>query len=204
MTKIKICGLTSPEEAVYLNQNKVEFAGMVVFTPSSRRNIPISAACDIIHALNPEICPVAVTVSPTEEICRQIEEAGFQAIQIHGTLDQDVLKAVRLPILRAFNGSDLAELPQMRNCEKIAGYVFDAPKPGSGRVSDWTMLRQIPRDKKLWILAGGLTPDNVSEAIRLLKPDVADVSSGVEREKGRGKDPAKIQRFVQAVRRTQE
>ena len=86
---------------------------------------------------------------------------------------------------------------------KIAGYLFDAQIPGSGQCFDWTQVQNISREEgKLFFLAGGLSSENVEEAIRHVHPDGVDVSSGVEREDGKGKDPDKIRAFVQRVRQS--
>ena len=88
--KIKICGLTNPKEANYLNNNHVDFAGMVLFYPKSKRNISLKQARTIQQALNPEIKTVAVVVSPTIEQIQQIEAAGFHYLQIHGKLPEEL------------------------------------------------------------------------------------------------------------------
>ena len=210
-TKIKICGLTEEKEADYLNQIHADFAGMVVFFPKSKRNISLDQAKKIKVALLPEIKTVAVTVSPTLAQISQIAEAGFDLIQIHGEpsdLDIKTAKSIceytnklSLPILKAFNVSDIDSYNCWQSCPSVAGFVFDAAKPGSGKTFDWTLLKNLPRSKKLFMLAGGLMPENVSNAICFLHPDGVDVSSGVEfLEKDRpGKDPYRIQAFAEAV-----
>lgn len=198
--KIKICGLTQKKEAKYLNKHQIDFAGFVLFYPKSKRNNTISQAKEIMQMLAPDIKRVAVVVSPTREQISQIEQAGFDYIQIHGNLPHKLLDQISLPVLRAFQVTDLTEYPAYQNCPQIAGYVFDAFKPGSGTTYDWNLLKQLPRDEKLFFLAGGLCPDNVSQAIQTLHPDVVDVSSGVEYDNILGKDPEKIQKFVSAAR----
>lgn len=210
-TKIKICGLTKEKEADYLNQIHADFAGMVVFFPKSKRNISLDQAKKIKSALLPEIKTVAVTVSPTLAQIRQIAEADFDLIQIHGDpadLDIKTAKSIceytskfSLPILKAFNVSDIDSYNYWQSCPSVAGFVFDAAKPGSGKTFDWTLLKNLPMSKKLFMLAGGLAPENVSNAIFFLHPDGVDVSSGVEfLEKDRpGKDPYRIQAFAEAV-----
>ena len=188
-TKIKICGLTKEKEADYLNQIHADFAGMVVFFPKSKRNISLDQAKKIKAALLPEIKTVAVTVSPTLAQISQIAEAGFDLIQIHGEpADLDIKTAKSI-----CEYTNKLSLPILK--------VFDAAKPGSGKTFDWTLLKSFPRSKKLFMLAGGLAPENVSNAIFFLHPDGVDVSSGVEFiEKDRpGKDPYRIQAFAEAV-----
>lgn len=202
-TKIKICGLTSPAEARYLNENHVDFAGMVLFFPKSKRNISIEQAKEIMAALDASIKRVAVVVSPSIEQVRQIEAAGFDYVQIHGEIPEtetEAEAAIAIPILKAFNVSDMGSYEKYHNDSRIAGYVFDAIEPGSGKTFDWKLVDNIPRDEKLLLLAGGLNPDNVRMAIEAVHPDGVDVSSGVENDDGAGKNPDKIHDFVAAVK----
>lgn len=202
-TKIKICGLTSPAEARYLNENHVDFAGMVLFFPKSKRNISIEQAKEIMAALDASIKRVAVVVSPSIEQIRQIEAAGFDYVQIHGEIPEtetEAEAAIAIPILKAFNVSDMDSYEKYHNDSRIAGYVFDAIEPGSGKTFDWKLVDNIPRDEKLLLLAGGLNPDNVRMAIEAVHPDGVDVSSGVENDDKAGKNPEKIHDFVAAIK----
>lgn len=202
-TKVKICGLTSPAEARYLNENHVDFAGMVLFFPKSKRNISIEQAMAIMAALDASIKRVAVVVSPSIEQIRQIEAAGFDYVQIHGEIPEtetEAEAAIAIPILKAFNVSDMDSYEKYHNDSRIAGYVFDAIEPGSGKTFDWKLVDNIPRDEKLLLLAGGLNPDNVRMAIEAVHPDGVDVSSGVENDDKAGKNPDKIHDFVAAVK----
>jgi len=155
------------------------------------------------------ISAVAVTVSPTEEQVKEIEEAGFDFIQIHGILDEELVRKINIPILKAFNVSDMNKYEYYLSFPNIKGFVFDAGEPGSGKTFDWDTLDSIKRDDdRLYILAGGLNAENVGRAIEKVKPDGVDVSSSVELpdiilEDGRtktGKDPKLVDEFVGAVR----
>lgn len=223
-TKIKICGLTSPAEARYLNENHVDFAGIVLFFPKSKRNISIEQAKEIMAVLDASIKRVAVVVSPSIEQIGQIEAAGFDYVQIHGEIPQteslyktdpdstdhtshmetcnsgNPQNVIHIPILKAFNVSDMGSYEKYHNDSRIAGYVFDAIEPGSGKTFDWRLVDNIPRDEKLLLLAGGLNPDNVRMAIEAVHPDGVDVSSGVENDDGVGKNPEKIRAFATAVK----
>ncbi|WP_299143742.1 phosphoribosylanthranilate isomerase [uncultured Dialister sp.] len=196
-TKIKICGLTSPEEAALLDPSHVDAAGMVLFCPKSKRNITIERAVEIIKALPKGIKKVAVTVSPTVEEADLAEKAGFDFLQVHGTMERDFVIHGGLPIIRAVN--ILEKIPVFEEHERIKAYLFDAATPGSGKTFDWQCLAQIPRDGRKFILAGGLTPFNVGQAIRTVHPYMVDVSSGVEYADRKGKDPAKVAAFIHAV-----
>lgn len=200
--KIKICGITSEEEAEYLNRYNVDFAGFVLFFPKSRRNLDLNRAVEISARLSKSIKRVAVTVKPTLEQVLAIEGAGFDYIQVHDALHPDILEKTTIPILKAFNVKDMDNYPDYHSNPRIAGYIFDAQEPGSGKTFDWSLVDNIPRDEKLLLLAGGLDPNNVKTAIQLVKPDGVDVSSGVEYGEGtkRGKDPRKIKEFAENAR----
>ncbi len=199
--KIKICGLTKVEEAAYLNQYQVDFAGFVLFFPKSRRNISLGQAEKIALSLNDSIKRVAVVVSPSLEEIRKIEAscARFDYIQIHGALSKELLERIELPVLRAFNVTDLDSYSMYHASSRVAGYVFDAAEPGSGKTFDWDLVKKVPRDEKIFLLAGGLHAGNVQE-VSELRPDGVDVSSGVEYDDRPGKDPEKIRQFVRNCR----
>ncbi len=197
---IKICGLRKPEEAEYLNRNRVDLAGMVLFLPERKRNITLAQAKEIRAALDPSIRTVAVTISPTLAQARQAEEAGFDLIQIHGEIPPGYAERIGIPVLKAFNVRDLDRFEEYRNAEYIQGFVMDAAEPGSGKTFDWNILKSLEWGKKQCFLSGGLTPENVHLAIGEVHPDGVDVSTGVELPDGSGKDEEKIDRFVAAVR----
>ena len=203
---VKICGLTTKDEVDYLKENKVDFCGMVLFFEKSKRNISVEKAKEIIDRLRLEepsstIKAVAVTVSPNAEQVKEIEKAGFDYIQIHGVIDDDLIRNCSIPVLKAFNVDDLEKYEHYLSIDNIKGFVFDAGEPGSGKTFDWNMLSSLSRDSnRLYILAGGLTADNVKRAIDTVNPDGVDVSSGVEYSDKPGKDSAKITEFCNAVK----
>lgn len=199
-TMIKVCGLTTVKEAEYLNSFKIDFAGFILFFPRSKRNISIEKAKEIMKQLDKNIKKTAVVVSPSKEQMRDICNSGFDYVQIHGKIEDEVLEMAQLPVLKAFNIDDMGEFKTYSSNERIAGYVFDAAEPGSGKAFDWNILSQIERDGKLFVLAGGLNPDNVVKAVETVNPDMLDVSSGVENDSGFGKDKLKIEKFAKQVR----
>lgn len=194
MTKIKICGFTKVEEIAYIESLPVDFMGMVLFFPKSKRNISIEQAKKIIEAAPEEIHKVAVVVSPTLEQVREIERVGFDFIQIHGTMAEDLWENIHLPVIRAYNG----ETGAVEENDQIFAYLLDAASPGSGKVWDWKAVSSFDAKGKNIFLAGGLTPENVAEAMQTVHPYGVDVSSGVERTEG-GKDQEKISKFVKEV-----
>lgn len=200
MKKIKICGITDIKETEYLNKAGVDYAGFVLFFPKSRRNMQIEGAKEIMAQLDPHIKAVAVVVEPTADQLREIEEAGFDLVQIHGEMTDEMLAGITIPVLKAFNVSDLTDFARYEKKDNVAGYVFDAQVPGSGRVFNWALLQKLPQTAKMTFLAGGLDPCNVKDALAATRVDGVDTSSGVERADGNGKDPQKIYKFVRNVR----
>lgn len=173
---------------------------MVLFFEKSKRNITIDKAKQIMEALDDKIRTVAVVVSPTIEQVEEIENAGFDYIQIHGEMPVGIFDKTDISVLKAFNVNDMEMYDEYSKISGIKGFVFDAAEPGSGRAFDCNSIRDTKRSEKWFILAGGLTPDNVAEAIKTVKPDGVDVSSGVEKGDGMGKDYEKIRRFVRNAR----
>lgn len=202
MVQIKICGLTEEREAEYLNEAGVDFAGFVQYFPRSRRNIPLEKAVLIKKELLPAIKSVAVTVSPTLTQLQAIEAAGFHYVQIHGSLGENILNQIHIPIIKAFNVNDLTLFPHYAKFPQVHGFVFDAQMPGSGCTFDWSLIPPIPKANQFSLLAGGLNPLNVANAILVTGATGVDTSSGVENDSGIGKSREKILRFVKAVRET--
>lgn len=200
--KIKICGITAEEEIEYLAEAGVDYAGFVLFYPKSKRNISIEQAGALIRCLPASILPVAVTVNPTLEQIREIERTGFAAVQIHGAIQDEVIRKIHIPVIKAFNVKDLEAFSHYEQMDQVVGFVLDAQVPGSGKVFDWSMVEKLPQTDKMLLLAGGLNAENVSDALQVLgdRIDGVDTSSGVENETGRGKNQDKIRAFVRAIR----
>lgn len=201
-TAIKICGITSLEEMKWLAEEAVEYAGIVLFFEESRRCCSLQRAEWIVSETK-KICNppklVAVCVSPTKEQVAIIEEIGFDYLQIHGTLSDEVVHLANLPIIRAVGYLEERETV-LEVSGKVIGTLYDSACPGSGVAYDWGTLTVPQESEKLFFLAGGLTPENVKHAIEVLHPDVVDVSSGVERAGSVGKDKEKILDFISEVR----
>ena len=218
MTKIKICGMTCDADIEAVNTYLPDYIGFVLFFPKSKRNISIEQAKQLLEKVDEKIETVAVVVSPTTEQVKQIEEVGFNYIQIHGTVTDEVYGQCKLPVLRAFNVSDLDRLEEYEAKNKIKGYVFDSKTPGSGKTFDWSLIDDIRQKqktvtsnndvsnkdtKKMIFLAGGIDETNVKRAISEVAPDVIDLSSAVEKASDdgtfHGKDPEKIRIIVTMV-----
>jgi len=209
-TKIKICGLTNPAEVELIADRNVKYAGIVMFYEKSRRNNSPETAIPIISALKELeksgiiIEKVAVTVSPTLEQLKIIQKLGFDIIQIHGELKDEVVLNAIIPIFRAYNLSSDLVIENLINEPKIKGILFDGKVPGGGKKFDWSLVKKFDKKDKLIILAGGLDASNVTDGIKEVSPDIVDVSSGVEYlDEGKvGKDPERIKAFINAVVQT--
>ncbi len=204
MTEIKICGIRTLTDVRLLQEYGVEYAGFVMFYPKSLRNIDPLSVKPLLDAVGSSMKKTAVVVSPGLNEIRQIEQMGFDMIQIHGHLTEEVLMECSLPVFQAFHveedGWDSASI--MNHCSNhAAGYLFDGKSPGRGEVFDWNVLKDFDRMGKKLILAGGLNAGNVADGIHALNPDIVDVCSSVENTDGHGKDAAKVEAFINAVRR---
>ncbi len=196
MTKVKICGLKNQTDIKCINTLSPDFAGFVMFFEKSHRNISVQTAQKLLALLDKNIKSVAVTVSPTEEQLEQIYNLGFDYVQIHGNITDEVLKNSKTPIIRAINVSGTDSLTDLDNYKNVKGILFDSAVPGSGQGFDWTMLKKLPKTDKMLFLAGGLTADNVAAAICQVHPYAVDVSSGVELADKSGKDYQLVQEFI--------
>ncbi|WP_051554916.1 phosphoribosylanthranilate isomerase [Lachnospira multipara] len=205
--EIKICGLTLDADVDAVIENKVDYAGFVLFFKESKRYIDIDLATSLMKKLQKnQIKTVAVTVSPTINQVELINRAGFDYIQIHGSLTKEVIEKIHIPIILAINVKD-TEVADLQKASKeyqtkIYAYLFDGVKSGSGQSFNWDLIDDFDIGNKKLFLSGGLNEDNVESAIRKVNPDVVDVSSGVEYEdKRKGKDKKKIDRFCKCVRK---
>lgn len=197
MTRIKICGLTNRNDALQAIEAGADALGFV-FTDSPRRIAP-GAAELIATELPPLVSLVGVFADDrVDEITSIARRVGLDAVQLHGEEPPEDCDRMVRKVIKRFNilESDTPDTLRARMQRyRVAAYMLD-PGTGSGRTFEWSLARGLPG---ALILAGGLTPENVGEAIRLLKPFAVDVSSGVEYEPGR-KDPGKVEAFVRAVR----
>lgn len=195
MTLVKICGITRSEEAEILNRAGPDMAGFV-FYPPSRRCIDIGRALEIRDILDRSISSVGVFVDEDPRIIADAVGSGaIDIVQLHGCEDDAYMhglrKLVDVPVIKTFILKDRSMIPMVESSD--ADMVLLDAGMGSGKTFDWSMASEVERD---YILSGGLTPDNVDEAVRRLSPYGVDVSSGVETD--RVKDPAKVGAFVSA------
>ncbi|HEY7514205.1 MAG TPA: phosphoribosylanthranilate isomerase [Vicinamibacteria bacterium] len=201
---VKICGITSPEDALLAAEAGADAVGFV-FWPKSPRCVDAVTARRIADALPPSVVRVGVFVDAgREELVRTADEAGLDLLQLHGSETPEALAELPLRALKAVRvGSGFAPEMALQYEGRAAGILLDTlrdGKPGgTGEPFDWALVREVRRRASFVVLAGGLSPDNVKAAIEAVSPDGVDVSSGVEAAPGR-KDPARVRAFVDVVR----
>ncbi|SET19803.1 phosphoribosylanthranilate isomerase [Oceanicella actignis] len=207
--RVKICGLTEPEGLRAAAGAGAAYVGFVFFARSPRNVAPAEAAR--LAALAPAgLCKVALTVDADDAALEAILEAApIDMLQLHGAETPERVAQLRerfgLPVMKAVGVADEGDLPAIAEHARAADQLLiDARPPrgaalpgGNGLSFDWRLL-QGRRWAVPWMLAGGLTPENVAEAVRLTGARQVDVSSGVERAPGI-KDPARIAAFVRAA-----
>ena len=203
--KIKICGLTNAEDASAAVEAGADAVGFV-FHKKSPRCAETAAVKAIVKELPPFVLPIGVFVNEDAKVVRDImDSCGLTLAQLHGDetaaycemLGRPVLKAIRIRDRRSF-----LALAEFQGRAGVRGFLIDAFSPdaygGTGQLADWSLAAEAASAATI-LLAGGLTPLNVSDAIRRVRPYGVDVSSGVEVSPGK-KDHAKLRAFVQAAR----
>lgn len=191
---VKICGITNEADALLSVALGADALGFV-FAPSTRQ-VNASIVHDIVRQLPPGILTVGVFRDALpERVIETVYAAGLKAAQLHGHETPEITRKVRSQVptvIKAFaaGSADLAKAGE-HGADLI---LVDAATPGSGTVFDWSLMADVPIGMRV-VLAGGLGPDNVAQAIARVRPYGVDVSSGVEREPGR-KDPVKLRRFI--------
>lgn len=198
--KVKICGVTRLEDAlaaVLLGADALGFN----FWAGSKRYLPPAQARAIVQRLPPFVTAVGVFVDPTrEEVARAVDASGVSMAQLHGRESPELCLSMPVPVLKAIQVHDVHALAQLASYE-VRGFVLDTPTPGhggSGKTFDWSLVGEAAREIPI-VLAGGLTPDNVGEAVRMVGPWAVDVASGVESAPG-VKDPDRMRRFIEAAK----
>lgn len=201
-TAVKICGITRTADALAAARHGAHAIGLVFYKPSPRYVDPDTAAA-IVRALPPFITTVGLFVDAGEDEVREIAaHTGVQLLQFHGAESADFCASFDVPYMKAVRvqpGVDL--LQYARDFSSARALLLDAYREGlhggTGAVFDWELIpRMLPLPL---VLSGGLTPENVADAIRRVHPTAVDVSSGVEASKGI-KDEAKIAAFITGVR----
>ena len=209
-TPVKICGLTTPEHVTAAVEAGATYVGFVFFPPSPRCVSPENAA-ELAALVPAGVCKVALTVNATDTDLEDILRAApMDMLQLHGSETPERVEQVKsrfgLPVMKAVGVAGATDLPKIDTYNRVADQLLIDAKPpknatlpgGNGLTFDWRLIagRRWPIP---WMLAGGLTPDNVAQAKRLTGATQLDVSSGVESAPGT-KDPVLVRAFIQAAR----
>lgn len=207
---VKICGLTRPADVQAVAQAGAAYAGFVFF-PKSPRNLSVADARALALAAPPGLCKVALVVDADDATLDAIlADVPLDMVQLHGSESPWRVAEIRarygLPVMKAVGIADAQDLAQIDAYADVADQLLIDAKPpkgadlpgGNGLSFDWRLLQARKYWQRPWMLAGGLTPDTVAEAIRLTGARQLDVSSGVESAPGQ-KDAALIRAFVGAA-----
>ena len=205
MVKVKICGITSAEDAEVAVTAGADALGFVMYRKSPRFVEPAIARA-IISELPPFILPIGVFVNEEAGRVRTLmDQCGLALAQLHGDESASYCESLGRPALKALrvkNREAFLALAEFQGRANVRGFVIDAHSDhaygGTGQTVDWTVAAEVARSVPI-LLAGGLTPSNLAEAIRQVHPYGVDVSSGVEAATGI-KDAAKIAAFIRGVR----
>lgn len=204
MTRIKVCGFTRVEDAVAAVELGVDTLGLN-FWPGTKRCVSIARANEIVAAVTGRAELVAVFVDADEATIREtLAQTGITWAQLHGEEPPSLVEALLPNAYKALGVRD--DSVRARAASYPGEHILlDASVPGAmpggtGQTFDWALATDIARTRKL-TLAGGLHPDNVAEAVRVVAPYRVDVASGVESAPGI-KDPSRMRAFVEAVRGT--
>ena len=204
MTKIKICGLSRPEDIEAVNEVKPDYAGFVVEVPKSRRNVSVQQLRRLTALLDHGIVSVGVFVNaPVELIVGLLQDGVLAMAQLHGQEDEAYISRLRnrikadVPLIQAFSIRTKEDV--LRAVKSSADLILlDQGSGGSGRTFDWSLADAVDRP---FFLAGGLGSGNLAQAIRAVKPWAVDLSSALETDGY--KDPKKMREAVQIVRTTE-
>ncbi len=201
MVRVKICGITTVDDALMVVEAGADALGFVFYEKSSRAVSPQKAAA-IIAKLPPFVQAVGLFVDADPERINWVADfSGLDLVQLHGDEEPESCADIRRRVIKAFRVKDAASLSSLGRF-KAAGYLLDAWSPnaygGTGQTFDWNLVRELASCRPI-ILAGGLSSDNVRDAVDILKPYGVDVSSGVELSPGK-KDPQKVREFIRQAK----
>ena len=205
--RVKICGITRLDDALGAVEAGAEALGFM-FYETSPRNVSVKVTADIIRQLPPFVAKVGVFVNATEDVVRKTAvECGLDTLQFHGDETPAFCgKFSPLKVYKAFRIQGLESLQRLPTYKTDAwlldGFMPDKPG-GAGAKFNWDLAVEAQKLGRPIILAGGLTPENVADAVRKVQPYAVDVSSGVESAPGK-KDRAKMQRFIAAAKAVTE
>lgn len=202
MIRIKICGITNPDDALMAVEAGADALGFV-FVPNTPRYITSGPVAKIVEQLPPFITTVGLFVNEdAEKIQRIADQCHLDVFQLHGNESPEFCNTLNRKTIKAFRVKDESSLSQVPDY-RVSAYHLDTyvkgKMGGTGLIFNWALAEKIKKYGPV-ILAGGLNPRNVASAVRQVHPYGVDVSSGVEASPGR-KAPAKVEAFIEAVRK---
>ncbi|HET7844570.1 MAG TPA: phosphoribosylanthranilate isomerase [Xanthomonadales bacterium] len=201
-TRIKLCGMTRREDVLEAVACGADAIGLI-FAPRSVRRLDVARAREIADGLPAFVARVALFADqPVDEVSRIVREVPCELLQFHGDEDDAYCRQFGMPFLKALPMASIVDAAhEMARWPHATGFVLDAHarggSGGSGATFDWS---RVPAGDRRVVLAGGLTPGNVREAVARVRPYAVDVASGIEASPGT-KDHAKMRAFVAEVRR---
>jgi len=200
--RVKICGITSAEDALAAVDAGADALGFM-FVEASPRRVTHEQAAGILRELPPFVARVGVFVNPSADTVRTaIAGTGIDTLQFHGEETPQFCRQFGLRVIKAFRVRDPASLKPLADFRSEAWLLdsfVEGKHGGTGAVFNWNLAAQAVKQGGRVILAGGLTPENAAEAVRRVRPYALDVSSGVELAPGR-KDAAKVRAFIDAAK----
>lgn len=196
--RVKICGITSLSDALPAVEAGADALGFIFYSRSAR-NISPQTAAQIIAQLPPFVARVGVFVNASAEEIRKIaNDTGLTTIQLHGDEPPEFTAQFAQSTIKALRVKDRQSVEGL-SAYSCGGFLLDSyvegQRGGSGETFNWDLAREAKRFRKPIILAGGLTPQNVQQAVAQVQPFAVDVSSGVELAPGK-KDPARVKDFI--------
>jgi phosphoribosylanthranilate isomerase len=201
VTRVKVCGITTSEDALRAVDLGVDALGFV-FYPKSPRYITPPEAAEIIRGLPPFVASVGVFVDcPSEQIDAIASACALTAIQLHGSEAPDFCERFRVKVIKAFRVRDSRlppEITRYRTDAILLDAFLEGVPGGTGMTVSWEVAREAKSYGRV-ILAGGLNSENVRDAVKAVRPYAVDVSSGVETVPGR-KDPRRLAEFVKKAK----
>ncbi|MGM0506649.1 MAG: phosphoribosylanthranilate isomerase [Bacteroidota bacterium] len=209
-TEVKVCGITSLEDARFLSGAMADYLGFIFHKPSPRAIDPARAGAIINWIEGPETVGVFVN-HPLDELNEIVRQCGLDMVQLHGTESPDYCHLIDKPVIKVIHVEE-GDTPETL-VDRAEAYLSAADYlmfdhrigdqwGGTGESFDWSLLSSISREKPIF-LSGGLGPDNITDAIRTVQPFAVDVNSGLELEPG-VKDYDKVEAFFDRIRELEE
>jgi phosphoribosylanthranilate isomerase len=199
---VKVCGLTRRQDALLAAELGADAVGFV-FAPRSRRLADPGVVAAAVRELPPLVVAVGVFQDQSlEEVRERVRACGLHVAQLHGGEDMEYVRALGVPVLKAVALSCRQDVDRLAGFPGLGGFLLDTAaggaSGGTGQTFDWSWAREARRYGRV-VLAGGLTPDNVADAVRQVRPWGVDAASGTESAPG-VKDPEKLRLFVERAK----